>query len=70
MLKLPINNKGCSSIQFCLSELCQKYKKVLLSFFVKGVGVGVGPRKFLKVLKVRVLAQKLAQVAAYTATYF
>ena len=70
MFKLPVNNKGCSSIQFRLSEFCQKYKNVLLSFFVRGVGGGGGPRKFLKVLKVRALAQKVAQVAAYNATYF
>ena len=83
-LEQPINNKGCSSIQFFLRKFYQKYKKVLLNFFY-------GARKFLKVLRFLgagkfyflnykkkffwvdflifcALAQNVAQVASYTAT--
>ena len=32
MLEQPVNNKGCSSIQFLLKEFYQEYKKVLIFF--------------------------------------
>ena len=32
MLEQPVNNKGCSSIQFLVGEFYQEYKKGLLSF--------------------------------------
>ena len=48
MLEQPVNNKGCSSIQFLVGEFYQEYKKVLLSFLVFLTFFGGGGTKKCK----------------------
>ena len=81
MLEQPVNNKGCSSIQFLQREFYRVYKKGLLSFlglesFKKFIKFFKGVRKF-HFLKYKnfsfgvdffifsSLGLKVAQVAAY-----